>query len=36
MINREKIFNKNILVAVDESENACRAVSYVGQLMAGV
>ena len=36
MINREKIFNKNILIAVDESENACRAVSYVGQLMADV
>ena len=36
MINREKIFNKNILIAVDESENAGRAVSYVGQLMADV
>ena len=29
-------FNKNILIAVDESENARRAVSYVGQLLAGV
>ena len=36
MINREKIFNKNILIAVDDSENAYRAVSYVGQLMADV
>jgi len=32
----EKIFNKNILIAVDDSENARRAVSYVGQLLAGV
>jgi nucleotide-binding universal stress UspA family protein len=36
MINNEKIFNKNILIAVDGSENARRAVSYVGQLLAGV
>ena len=36
MINSEKNFNKNILIAVDESENARRAVSYVGQLLAGV
>ena len=34
MINSEKNFNKNILVAVDESENARRAVSYVGQFLA--
>jgi len=32
----EKIFNKNILIAVDESENAHRAVSYVGQLLGGI
>jgi nucleotide-binding universal stress UspA family protein len=35
MINNEKIFDKNILIAVDESENARRAVSYVGQLLTG-
>jgi len=29
-------FNKNILIAVDESENARRAVSYVGQMVGGV
>ena len=34
MINSEKNFNKNILIAVDESENARRAVSYVGQFLA--
>lgn len=36
MINSEKNFNKNILIAVDESENARRAVSYVGQLLAEI
>ena len=36
MIEREKIFNKNILIAVDESENARRAVFYVGQLLGGM
>jgi nucleotide-binding universal stress UspA family protein len=36
MINTKKKFNKNILIAVDESENARRAVSYVGQLLAGI
>ena len=36
MIEEEKIFNKNILIAVDESENARRAVSYVGQLLGDV
>ena len=35
MINDDKDFNKHILIAVDESENARRAVSYVGQLLAG-
>ncbi|MCP4114714.1 MAG: universal stress protein [Desulfobacteraceae bacterium] len=32
---KEKKYNKNILIAVDESENARRAVSYVGQLLNG-
>jgi nucleotide-binding universal stress UspA family protein len=36
MIDTEKDFNKNILIAVDESENAHRAVSYVGHLLAGI
>ena len=36
MTHSEKIFNKNILIAVDDSENAQRAVSYVSQLLAGV
>ena len=36
MTPEEKIFNKNILIAVDASENARRAVSYVGQLLGGV
>ena len=36
MINSEKNFNKNILIAVDESENARRAVSYVGQFLAEI
>ena len=36
MINSEKNFNKNILIAVDESENARRAVSYVGQFLAAI
>ncbi|MFZ0240243.1 MAG: universal stress protein [Desulfobacterales bacterium] len=29
-------FNRNILIAVDESENAQRAVDYVGQLLGGI
>jgi len=36
MAYEEKVFNKNILIAVDESDNARRAVSYVGQLLGGV
>jgi nucleotide-binding universal stress UspA family protein len=36
MTSQPKVFNKNILVAVDESENARRAVSYVGQLLGGL
>jgi len=35
MADNDKTFNKKILIAVDESENARRAVSYVGQLLAG-
>jgi len=34
--NEEKVFNKNILIAVDASQNARRAVSYVGQLLGGL
>ncbi len=33
---KDQEFNKNILIAVDESENSARAVSYVGQLLGGV
>jgi len=29
-------FNRNILIAVDESENAARAVNYVAQLLGGI
>lgn len=36
MNKEKKIFNKNILIAVDESDNARRAVSYVAQLLGGV
>ena len=36
MINGDKKVNKNILIAVDESENARRAVSYVGQFLAAI
>ncbi|MFO7786092.1 MAG: universal stress protein [Thermodesulfobacteriota bacterium] len=36
MTEAEKAFNKNILIAVDESENSRRAVSYVGQLLGGL
>ncbi len=32
----EKVFNKNILIAVDDSDNARRAVSYVAQLLGGI
>ena len=35
MSESEIKINKNILIAVDESENARRAVSYVGQLLGG-
>ncbi len=36
MNNIKKTVNKNILIAVDNSENARRAVSYVGQLLGNV
>jgi len=36
MAGEEKVFNKNILIAVDESVNARRAVSYVGQVLGGL
>lgn len=36
MTSHDKAFNKNILIAVDESENARRAVSYVGQMLGGL
>jgi nucleotide-binding universal stress UspA family protein len=36
MKKQEKVINKNIMIAVDESENAHRAVSYVGQLLGGL
>ena len=32
----KKRFNKNILIAVDASENARRAVIYVGKLLGGI
>ncbi|MDY6953098.1 MAG: universal stress protein, partial [Thermodesulfobacteriota bacterium] len=33
MTSKRRVFNKNILVAVDHSDNAKRAVDYVGQLL---
>jgi len=36
MSNSETGFNKNILIAVDESENARRAVSYVSRFLSGI
>lgn len=36
MTDGKKVFNKNILIAVDDSDNARRAVSYVGQLLGGI
>ncbi len=35
MVANEKVYNKNILIAVDESDNAHRAVAYVGRLLEG-
>ena len=36
MIHTETGFNKNILIAVDASENARRAVSYVSRFLSGI
>lgn len=36
MTGEEKVFNKHILIAVDRSENARRAVSYVAQLLGSI
>jgi nucleotide-binding universal stress UspA family protein len=36
MENTKKTYNKNILLAVDTSQNARRAVSYVAQLLGGI
>jgi nucleotide-binding universal stress UspA family protein len=36
MNNEGNTFNRNILIAVDESENSRRAVSYVAQLLEGI
>jgi nucleotide-binding universal stress UspA family protein len=36
MSEEQLMINKNIIIAVDESENARRAVSYVGQLLGGL
>jgi len=33
--SEENRFNKNILIAVDDSDNARRAVEYVGQIIGG-
>jgi nucleotide-binding universal stress UspA family protein len=35
MFEDEKMLNKHILIAVDESDNARRAVAYVGRLLEG-
>jgi len=36
MTETKNVFNKNILIAVDDSDNSRRAVSYVGQLLGGL
>jgi nucleotide-binding universal stress UspA family protein len=36
MGEEEQTYNKNILIAVDRSENARRAVAYVGQMLGGI
>jgi nucleotide-binding universal stress UspA family protein len=36
MAKQETFFNKNILIAVDDSDNSRRAVSYVAQLLGGM
>jgi len=35
MAAEKGVFNKNILIAVDDSDNSRRAVSYVAQLLGG-
>ena len=35
MTKEKAIFNKNILIAVDDSENSARAVAYTGRILAG-
>ena len=35
MTEPKSMFNKNVLIAVDDSDNSRRAVNYVGQLLAG-
>jgi len=35
MSPKEGVFNRNILIAVDDSDNSERAVSYVAQLLGG-
>jgi nucleotide-binding universal stress UspA family protein len=36
MVTEERVFNKNILIAVDDSDNSRRAVFYVAQMLGGV
>jgi nucleotide-binding universal stress UspA family protein len=36
MTESKSKFNKNFLIGVDDSENSKRAVTYVGQLLAGM
>jgi nucleotide-binding universal stress UspA family protein len=36
MTSAEKPYNKKILIAVDDSDNSRRAVSYVGQMLGGI
>ena len=35
MTTEKATFNRNILIAVDDSENSARAVAYTGQVLAG-
>jgi nucleotide-binding universal stress UspA family protein len=36
MVSEKKMYNKNILIAVDETEESRRAVTYVAQIIGGV
>ena len=36
MTKEDKLFNKNILIAIDESDNSRRAVAYVGKFLGGL